>query len=470
MSKYQAYPEYKDSGIEWVGDIPNEWYVKPTFSLFDSAVTKNIDGLETNVLSLSYGKIIKRDVEKNFGLLPESFNTYQIVDFGDIILRLTDLQNDKRSLRVGLAQERGIITSAYLKLATKNELDAKFAYRLLHSYDTTKVFYGMGGGLRQSMKFEDFRRLPILVPPIKEQTQIAAFLDHETAKIDTLIEKQQQLIELLKEKRQAVISHAVTKGLNPDAPIKDSGVEWLGEVPEHWVVSKFSFLKKVLTDYTANGSFADLKANVQYLDEPSFARLVRLTDLRKDLQNDNGVWVDEKSYKYLKKSALFGGEFLLANVGAYAGLFYQMPFEKGPASLAPNMFMAKFDDSKVSRKFMAYVGQSSPVASQLKLSATASSAQPKLNKDDFKSVSFCYPVLPEQNRIVEYLDQEVRKIEQLLTKQEKTIALMQERRTALISAAVTGKIDVRGFTLPSQENDIAQEYTAAYEPDLEPAL
>ncbi|UKA01665.1 hypothetical protein [Photobacterium damselae] len=93
-----------------------------------------------------------------------------------------------------------------------------------------------------------------------------------------------------------------------------------------------------------------------------------------------------------------------------------------------------------------------------------------MNKDDFKSVSFCYPVLPEQNRIVEYLDQEVRKIEQLLTKQEKTIALMQERRTALISAAVTGKIDVRGFTLPSQENDITQEYTAAYEPDLEPAL
>lgn len=306
---------------------------------------------------------------------------------------------------------------------------------------------------------DDLGNFPIPLLAQAESENIANFLDHETAKIDTLIEKQQQLIKLLKEKRQAVISHAVTKGLNPQAPMKDSGVEWLGEVPEHWVVSKFAFLKKVLTDYTANGSFADLKANVQYLDEPSFARLVRLTDLRKDLQNDNGVWVDEKSYKYLKKSALFGGEFLLANVGAYAGLFYQMPFEKGPASLAPNMFMAKFDDSKVSREFMAYVGQSSPVASQLRLSATASSAQPKLNKDDFKSVSFCYPTLREQNEIVEHLNQEVRKIEQLLTKQERAIALMQERRTALISAAVTGKIDVRNWQAPTPEYQ-AMEQTA----------
>ena len=194
--RYKAYPEYKDSEIEWVGDIPASWTVKPTFSVFDPSVSKNTEGQESTVLSLSYGNIVERDVDTNFGLLPESFNTYQIVRDGDLILRLTDLQNDKKSLRVGLVKQTGIITSAYLKLRSNQSIDSRFAYRLLHSYDTTKVFYGMGGGLRQSMKFEDFRRLPILVPPLEEQQKIANFLDHETPKIDTLIAKQEKLIEL----------------------------------------------------------------------------------------------------------------------------------------------------------------------------------------------------------------------------------------------------------------------------------
>ncbi|QLQ63580.1 MULTISPECIES: hypothetical protein [Providencia] len=147
VGRYKVYPEYKDSGVEWVGEIPTYWFVKPTFSVFDPTVTKNTEGQESIVLSLSYGNIIERDVDTNFGLLPESFNTYQIVNDGDLILRLTDLQNDKKSLRVGLVKQTGIITSAYLKLKANKSIEPRFAYRLLHSYDTTKVFYGMGGGL-----------------------------------------------------------------------------------------------------------------------------------------------------------------------------------------------------------------------------------------------------------------------------------------------------------------------------------
>ena len=225
------------------------------------------------------------------------------------------------------------------------------------------------------------------------------------------------------------------------AEYKDSGVEWLGEVPEHWTISKFNYVKKVLTDFTANGSFADLKSNVAYLDEPSFARLVRLTDLRKDLLNQDGVWISKKSYSYLKKSTLFGGEFLLANVGAYAGLFYQMPYNKGFASLAPNMLMAKFLECKVTSGFMAYVGQSDNISSQLKLSATSSSAQPKLNKDDFKKVYFCYPSINEQNFINDFLDHETAKIDSLIEKQKQLIQLLKEKRQAVISHAVTKGLD-----------------------------
>ena len=242
MAKYKAYPEYKDSGVEWVMSIPSHWNVKPTFSCCDASTTKNTDGLEYNVLSLSYGKIVSRDIDSNYGLLPESFNTYQLVDKGDTILRLTDLQNDKKSLRVGLVTQKGIITSAYLKLAVKKYLTPVFLYQILHSYDTMKVFYSMGNGLRQSMKFEDFRRLPLLIPTIPEQYSIITFLNHKITKIDQLIKKQYKLIELLKEKRQAVISHAVTKGLNPDVPMKDSGVEWLGNIPEHWILKRAKFI------------------------------------------------------------------------------------------------------------------------------------------------------------------------------------------------------------------------------------
>ncbi len=200
----------KDSEVEWVGKIPDHWEVKPAFSIVRETKNKNIGNKVKNVLSLSYGRIITRDVEKNFGLLPESFETYQIVKPGNIILRLTDLQNDKRSLRVGLADEKGIITSAYQCLQLNNRMGVKYGYYLLHNYDLWKVFYGMGSGVRQSMGFEDLRRMPLLLPPMIEQEQVVASLDKELNTFAGLIEKCSRAIELSKERRIALISAAVT--------------------------------------------------------------------------------------------------------------------------------------------------------------------------------------------------------------------------------------------------------------------
>jgi type I restriction enzyme S subunit len=199
----------KDSGVEWLGEIPEHWESLPAFSVVREQNISNKGMLERNLLSLSYGNIIRKDIDTDYGLLPESFETYQIVNRGNIIMRLTDLQNDKRSLRVGLVKERGIITSAYLCLDTR-QLISEYAYYLLHSYDITKVFYNMGAGVRQTMKFVDLRRLPILVPDIQEQQKIAQFLDRETSKIDNLITKTRTSIDHLKEYRTALISAAVT--------------------------------------------------------------------------------------------------------------------------------------------------------------------------------------------------------------------------------------------------------------------
>jgi len=294
----------------------------------------------------------------------------------------------------------------------------------------------------QNLGQDQFRSFILAAPNKDEQRIIAAFLVRETAKIDALIAEQQRLIELLKEKRQAVISHAVTKGLNPDAPMKDSGIEWLGEVPAHWEIMRVKHVLTVLTDYTANGSFASLAANVTYLSE-GFSRLVRLTDLRENLDNQ-GLYVDERAHNFLSKSELFGGEVLIANVGAYAGYSCLMPYIDEKATLGPNMYLMRFDEQRTSNIFLQRALSAGYMVEQLVLAST-STAQPKLNKDDVRNCVLVLPDTSEQKAIIAFINSETAKLDTLTAEAQHAVSLLQERRSALISAAVTGKIDVRGL-------------------------
>jgi len=199
----------KDSGIEWIGQVPEHWEVKPFFALVTELNRKNVGLVETNILSLSYGNIIQKPETRNMGLTPESYETYQIVESGEIVFRFTDLQNDKRSLRSAQVTQRGIITSAYMAVKPQS-IDSTYFAWLMRSYDLCKVFYAMGGGLRQSLKFEDVRRLPVLIPPVDEQSAITNTINAGTARIDALVEKTEQSITLLKERRAAFITAAVT--------------------------------------------------------------------------------------------------------------------------------------------------------------------------------------------------------------------------------------------------------------------
>ena len=199
----------KDSGVEWIGQVPEHWEVKPFFSLVSELNRKNVGLAETNILSLSYGNIIQKPETRNMGLTPESYETYQIVESGEVVFRFTDLQNDKRSLRSAQVTQRGIITSAYMAVKPHSIGSTYFAW-LMRSYDLCKVFYAMGGGLRQSLKFEDVRRLPVLIPPVGEQSEITNTINAGTARIDALVEKTEQSITLLKERRAAFITAAVT--------------------------------------------------------------------------------------------------------------------------------------------------------------------------------------------------------------------------------------------------------------------
>lgn len=214
---------------------------------------------------------------------------------------------------------------------------------------------------------------------------------------------------------------------------KDSETEWFGEIPESWSRMSFRFGIGVLTDYTANGSFASLAENVNYL-ESGFSRLVRLTDLREGLTNE-GIYVDEKAHGFLKKSELFGGELLLANVGAYAGYITIMPAFEQKMTLGPNMFLIRPHES-YDTKFLYYLLSSTNCAEQLRLLAI-SSAQPKLNKENVRQVQILSPPLSEQKQITRYLDHKTSKIEKLITDKEKLIELLNEERTAIINQAVT---------------------------------
>lgn len=202
--------EMKDSGIEFVGQIPSSWSVHPVYYYFFEGKCGNAGCKENNLLSLSYGKIIRKDINAAGGLLPASFSTYNIVNAGDIIIRPTDLQNDQHSLRTGLVMERGIITSAYIDLVPKATVNSAYFHYLLHAYDVEKVFYNMGNGVRQGLNYTEFAKLLVISPSASEQQDIVEYLDKKVAETDSVIADKQAQIETLEAFKKSLIYEYVT--------------------------------------------------------------------------------------------------------------------------------------------------------------------------------------------------------------------------------------------------------------------
>ena len=200
----------KDSKIDWVGAIPSHWNTHPMYYYFDERKHSNSLSEENNLLSLSYGKVIRKDINTNGGLLPNNFNTYNIIEKDDIVLRLTDLQNDRRSLRTGIAKERGIITSAYVTLRATKVLNAQYFYYLLHAYDLMKVLYNMGSGVRQGLNYEELSKMVLIEPLLDEQNEIATFLDKKCDEINACIEAKKEQIATLEAYKKSIIFEYVT--------------------------------------------------------------------------------------------------------------------------------------------------------------------------------------------------------------------------------------------------------------------
>ena len=411
--------QYKDSGIEWIGRIPREWKISLLSTMFYEHSTKNVGVKETNLLSLSYGKIIRKNINDNGGLLPETFEGYNIIDKNDIVFRLTDLQNDKRSLRTGLCREKGIITSAYTTLRQRDKKnDVRYYHYLFHSCDECKIFYGIGNGVRQSMNFQDLRKLSILIPPIQEQQRIADYLDKKCEEIDSLVELQEQMIAQLTEYKQSVITEAVTKGIDPTAPLVSSGIDWIGNIPKGWKVCKLK------NEYTLlNGrAYSDTE-----LLEYGKYRILRVGNL---FSSDKWYYsnMELEKNKYCETGDLLYG--WSASIGPYIWTDEKVIY---------HYHIWKVLLGKNNLHFSYYLLQALTLAKQRDMHGSAMQHLTKINMDNSKIVM---PPISEQQVIASYLDNKCGEIDDLIAMKQKKIETLKEYKKSVIYEAVTGKINV----------------------------
>lgn len=437
VAKYQKYAEYQDSGIEWLGDIPKHWqtvslkmlidvrdgthdtppYVEPNFNTYPLVTSKDVTGGRVDlsnckhISELDYSNIIKRSgVSKGDILMP------MIGTVGSPVL-----VEDKFEI--------AIKNLALFKTSIGNEkLDSKFLFYFLNSTECETQFSLEGkGGVQNFVSLGTLRNLVLPLTKTSEQIKIANFLDHETTKIDHLIEKQQQLIELLKEKRQAVISHAVTKGLNPNVAMKDSGVEWLGEVPEHWNVKKLKYIVDLVGEKVES-------SNKQYVG-------------MENISSKSGVFLQTEGILPEGISNTFNkGDILFGKLRPYLAKCWLADF----SGICSSEFLVLRSKNKLSPIFLNLFLLTDQFIDQVN-SSTYGSKMPRANWEFIGDLPIPIPVPDEQSSIdiANFLERQTQKYDSLIIKVSQQIALMQERRTALISAAVTGKIDVRHWQSPT---------------------
>lgn len=420
----------KNSGIPWIGEIPEKWKVDILSVLFFEHKCKNIGMREKNLLSLSYGNIIKKDINTSEGLLPESFETYNIIDKGDIIFRLTDLQNDKRSLRTGLCKEKGIITSAYVCLRKRSTNSSEYFHYLFHAYDICKVFYGYGGGVRQGMNYEDLRKLPIVFPPFSEQQAIADFLDKKCAEIDQMVALQEKFIEELKAYKQSLITETVTKGLNPNAPMKDSGVEWIGEIPEGWEMVR---IKNVCNTIAGTTPQSD---NATYWDG----------DIK---------WVTPADYKTSEKW-IIQGRRNISEIGRISCHLSILPKETvvfskrapiGQVGITLNELCINqgcigcITNDRIYPTILYYI--LSIYTEQFDLLGSGTTFK-EISATNFANFLIAVPPLSEQQTIADFLDKKCSEIDQLIAIKQKKADELKEYKKSIIYEYVTGKKEING--------------------------
>ena len=430
MPKYEA---YKDSGVEWLGDIPSHWNClsnKNIFKIRKSLVGKHSS--EYELLSLTLRGIIKRDMDNPEGKFPAEFNTYQEVRVGDFVFCLFDVEETPRT--VGLSDFNGMITGAYTVFEVNNNFDKKFLYYFYLNLDQNKRLKPLYRGLRNTIPKDSFMAFKSFVPSKIEQTAIANFLDEKTVKIDEAIAIKEKQIELLKERKQIIIQQAVTQGLDPTVPMKDSGVEWIGKIPAHWSCAKLKLVCNFILDGT-HGSY------------PRVDKGYRLLSVR-NIINDEFVFRDDDSnvsYKHFKeissKFKIVEGDIQLAIVGATLGKVAVVKRLEEDVVTQRSLATIRVNSELINNSFVANFLRSKSYEAYL-WSNTSFSAQPGVYLNTIQNSYIPLAPKSEQDLIDKYIDDESKKLNGVIENTQTTIDKLREYKTTLINSAVTGKIKV----------------------------
>ena len=399
----------------------------PLYCFYSERKNKNIFGAENNLLSLSYGKVIRKDINTSEGLLPSNYNGYNIVEAGDIIIRPTDLQNDKRSLRTGLSKERGIITSAYIALKPKNGINSRFYHYLLHTYDILKVFYNMGNGVRQGLNYDEFAKLIVYSPSDTEQQRIAEFLDRACGKIDGLKADIQVQIDTLEQYKRSVITEAVTHGLNPSAPMKGSKV-WYGQIPSEWKELKGKYVFKQRNDRGNNVCLQLLSPTQKYGVIPQ--------DKYEELTGMNAVKLnDSTNYALLK--TIHKGDYCIS-LRSFQGGFEYSEYE-GVVSPAYQVF---YPIITIADGYYKYLFKEKGFIDVMNSYTMSLRDGKNIAFDDFGDTFIPVPPLDEQQEIADYLDNKCAEIERIIADKKSQIETLDGYKKSLIYEYVTGKKEV----------------------------
>lgn len=444
--KYPRYPKYKDSGVEWLGDVPEGWEVASIKHLGKlkggAGFPHEEQGLDDQ--ALPFHKVNALSAADHQGFISTKENTISI----ESAKKLGAFIFPEKSIvfaKVGAA----LLLARICRILQKSCIDNNMMGFIPESgkvnndyiasaFNIIKFDYIVNPGAVPSLNEAQIGNVLLPLPSLSDQQTIAAFLDHNCAKIDALIAEQEKLIALLREKRQAVISHAVTKGLNPDAPMKDSGVEWLGEVPEGWEVKR---LQQLNFDLKA-GPFGSSLTKDMYT-ETGF----KVYGQEQVIANDFSIgdyYITQDIFKDLEQYSICKKDILISCVGTF-GKIAVVPeyFENG--IINPRLIRLRIRNN-MRAEYIAISLRSSVVFEQLSLLSRGGTMD-VVNIGIIKQVYLVIPPLPEQQAIVAHLDAETTKIDALITESEKAVTLLKERRSALVSAAVTGKIDVRDIPL-----------------------
>ena len=426
--------EMKDSGIEWIGEVPTEWHLVQTKRFFSN--TKRIVGTEVEQydrLALTLNGVIKRSKDDSEGLQPEKFEGYQILHKNELVFKLIDLENVKTS-RVGLSPYIGLVSPAYIVLTNNFEDNRFFYYWFMFMY-YNEVFNHLGGeGVRSALNAKDVLSLPVPDIQFDEQRRIADYLDRKCSQIDAIIARQQEVIEKLKAYKLSVITEAVTKGLNPDVPMKDSGVEWIGEIPEHWEMVRLKFLLSQIIDcphetpiYSDDGDYLVIRTADQNLGK---------------LRTDEDMYrLDESEYQNrIRRMSLEKDDIVYGREGERWGLACLVP-ESNKYCLGQRMLQFRCKIELFLPRFAMWALNSKFVYLQGAVD-TIGSTSPHVNISTVRNFLIPVPKISEQREIAEYIDNKFLRLDKEVEQRENLINKLNEYKKSLIYEVVTGKKEV----------------------------